>query len=539
MLLAHEGGATSIVDCSYASRLPRENFPETLLEVEGSEGSLRLDAGYRLTICAPRAYRELDVAPPLPALGRAAVAQHPGERARHPAALRRLPAAGAGAGDLGRRQPQDARARLCRLRVRGGRRPHHRAWRSTRDERARRRPWSSSTAPRFRRPWRASARRARSRRGSRREPPLSRLRRHRGPARRRLRGARPGLGHLRPGDRGPRDRPSGRTPSWSPIAPPAAARPPPCATARRSRATPTARLRFEAEAVPEGDFETNRCGFVVLHPARRPAAPATVEHCDGSRDGDRLPRSHRPLAAVPLDPRDHATGPAGASRSTCRLEGDEFEMEDQRNWSDASFKTYGRPLELPWPFALPSGVPVGSRSAVCRALPVPAAVGDAAGRRGVARRALRPERASRRSGSSSRPAEVAGGDRAASIGSPRSGRSGILCAYDPTAGDGAGRVRRPLRALQSAYPAAYDLECVVVGERRSRRGAVAGVAAAARRSGPEPRLGGRLPGGRPPVDAAGERLAGLPAARGRSTRPRGAPSRTCRSGAACSATSPS
>ena len=28
MLLAHAGGATSVVDCSYASRLPRENFPE-------------------------------------------------------------------------------------------------------------------------------------------------------------------------------------------------------------------------------------------------------------------------------------------------------------------------------------------------------------------------------------------------------------------------------------------------------------------------------------------------------------------------------
>ena len=28
---------------------------------------------------------------------------------------------------------------------------------------------------------------------------------------------------------------------------------------------------------------------------------------------------------------------------SCRLEGDTFEMEDQRNWTDASFKTYVRP----------------------------------------------------------------------------------------------------------------------------------------------------------------------------------------------------
>ena len=38
MLLAHESGVTSVVDCSYASRLPRENFPETLLEIEGDRG---------------------------------------------------------------------------------------------------------------------------------------------------------------------------------------------------------------------------------------------------------------------------------------------------------------------------------------------------------------------------------------------------------------------------------------------------------------------------------------------------------------------
>jgi hypothetical protein len=31
------------------------------------------------------------------------------------------------------------------------------------------------------------------------------------------------------------------------------------------------------------------------------------------------------------------------------FEGDLFEMEDQRNWTDASFKTYCTPFALPWP----------------------------------------------------------------------------------------------------------------------------------------------------------------------------------------------
>lgn len=65
MLLAHEGGVTSVVDCSYASRLPRDIFPETLLEIEGERGSLRLDAGYRLTVHADGETREIDASPPL------------------------------------------------------------------------------------------------------------------------------------------------------------------------------------------------------------------------------------------------------------------------------------------------------------------------------------------------------------------------------------------------------------------------------------------------------------------------------------------
>ena len=44
-----------------------------------------------------------------------------------------------------------------------------------------------------------------------------------------------------------------------------------------------------------------------------------------------------------------------AASVTCRMEGDTFEMEDQRNWTDASYKTYVRPLALPWPYTLAKG----------------------------------------------------------------------------------------------------------------------------------------------------------------------------------------
>jgi len=50
ILLSHASGVTSVVDCSYASRLPQERFPQTLLEIDGAEGTLRLFTDYRLEI---------------------------------------------------------------------------------------------------------------------------------------------------------------------------------------------------------------------------------------------------------------------------------------------------------------------------------------------------------------------------------------------------------------------------------------------------------------------------------------------------------
>jgi predicted dehydrogenase len=50
VLLRHSGGPVSVVDCSYASSRENETFPQTLIEIDGTEGSLRLDAGYRLTL---------------------------------------------------------------------------------------------------------------------------------------------------------------------------------------------------------------------------------------------------------------------------------------------------------------------------------------------------------------------------------------------------------------------------------------------------------------------------------------------------------
>ena len=59
-------------------------------------------------------------------------------------------------------------------------------------------------------------------------------------------------------------------------------------------------------------------------------------------------------------------------KAEVRFEGDTFETEDHRNWTDASFKTYVRPLALPWPYVLQEGRDIRtvgdahSRPANCR-----------------------------------------------------------------------------------------------------------------------------------------------------------------------------
>lgn len=65
ILITHTSGMTSVVDCSYATRRSPETFPETLLEIDGEAGTLRLDAGYRLTIQTERGAEQRDVSPKL------------------------------------------------------------------------------------------------------------------------------------------------------------------------------------------------------------------------------------------------------------------------------------------------------------------------------------------------------------------------------------------------------------------------------------------------------------------------------------------
>jgi hypothetical protein len=118
--------------------------------------------------------------------------------------------------------------------------------------------------------------------------------------------------------------------------------------------TADGRLTFKGMARSTTGFETNRCGVWILQPiVGGGGTPGTVEHVEGRIEKTDLPPHIEPWQ--PFKDMRTITHTAFPGVSVeCRMEGDTFEMEDQRNWSDASYKTYVRPLALPWPYRIPA-----------------------------------------------------------------------------------------------------------------------------------------------------------------------------------------
>jgi hypothetical protein len=100
-------------------------------------------------------------------------------------------------------------------------------------------------------------------------------------------------------------------------------------------------------------FERNRIGLVVLHPAADAGRAVRVKRTDGG-----LTAGSWPTDISPHQPFRDVAGfewSKDGVTATLSLGGDVFETEDQRNWTDASFKTYSTPLSLPFPVAVPAG----------------------------------------------------------------------------------------------------------------------------------------------------------------------------------------
>jgi hypothetical protein len=121
------------------------------------------------------------------------------------------------------------------------------------------------------------------------------------------------------------------------------------------------------DGAAESDFDYNRIGFCVLHPREN----AGRRYRARTPDGDLA-------AALPdlIGPQRFEDGklwPLFPSYDRLEIEvedglwarfefeGDLFEMEDQRNWTDASFKTYSTPITLGWPYRARAGQQIRQR----------------------------------------------------------------------------------------------------------------------------------------------------------------------------------
>lgn len=115
------------------------------------------------------------------------------------------------------------------------------------------------------------------------------------------------------------------------------------------------RVVFTMDGEARATFRRNRIGFCVLHPIRECAGRAcTVEHVDGSITNASFPKfisPHQPFFEIRAISHEVAPGIV----AEVRMEGEIFEMEDQRNWTDASFKTYCTPLRIPFPVTVERG----------------------------------------------------------------------------------------------------------------------------------------------------------------------------------------
>ncbi|RVU02918.1 hypothetical protein EOD41_02980 [Mucilaginibacter limnophilus] len=109
------------------------------------------------------------------------------------------------------------------------------------------------------------------------------------------------------------------------------------------------KIIFDMKGTCVTPFRKNRIGFCILHPlATCEGKTCEITHADGN-----TVKYHFPKLVSPAQPFLNVAGmewtPANNITAILKFSGDIFETEDQRNWTDASYKTYCTPLALPYP----------------------------------------------------------------------------------------------------------------------------------------------------------------------------------------------
>src|SRR5713226_1122422 len=120
-------------------------------------------------------------------------------------------------------------------------------------------------------------------------------------------------------------------------------------------------IRYAMDAVANNAFRYCKIGFNVHHPPQEAGCAYRARGPEGTSSGvlpvliepqrneaGRLTALFPPYDALEIDQEDGLT-------VRFRFEGDLFEMQDHRNWTDGNYKSYGTPLSIPWPMDATSG----------------------------------------------------------------------------------------------------------------------------------------------------------------------------------------
>lgn len=117
-------------------------------------------------------------------------------------------------------------------------------------------------------------------------------------------------------------------------------------------------ITFSMDGEAKSTFQKNRIGLCVLHPIKECAGKACViERVSGAVNRGSFPRyvwAQQPFQDLKAISHEVAPG----VRARVSFTGDTFEMEDQRNWADASYKIYSTPLRLPFPVEVKKGTKI-------------------------------------------------------------------------------------------------------------------------------------------------------------------------------------
>ncbi len=110
------------------------------------------------------------------------------------------------------------------------------------------------------------------------------------------------------------------------------------------------RIQFGFDGHARTSFLRNRIGFCLLLPISLQGVPLEVTTAQETI------RGVLPEAIAPYQPFKNMKGmsyePAPGMKVSAIFAGELFEMEDQRNWTDASYKIYCTPLDEPFPVQL-------------------------------------------------------------------------------------------------------------------------------------------------------------------------------------------